>query len=302
MKNLKHTPPIIQLACCLWLTAANASNEMTEIGASPSNKVPPPTTSNQQQEPAIPIQTTELPDKLNVITDSLSSDNDIRYYSFVATRGQRVILNQLNNPAWGSYWVYEYKIDGDWIQKHTVSPLITAELKPGQKVEIRVSKHPTHPPSVDGKFQFEFGSAPYLTNHLVSGDASYLQVYLAAHKSFTHLSWSGLVKDSTGHPVEGATIIFEINKNKKLGNYTQIHRELSDSNGTFSSKSDVGKCSGTVTSPPFRTHPEASFMYTVSYNPGYWHMYIRGNENSGVGSKESGDFVSFAHVCSRSRA
>ncbi|MEB0042006.1 MULTISPECIES: hypothetical protein [unclassified Pseudomonas] len=58
-------------------------------------------------------QYTVLPDKLNTMTGTLDNDLDVKYYTFTAVRGQKVMIHELGRTSANSPWKIEYKTDKD---------------------------------------------------------------------------------------------------------------------------------------------------------------------------------------------
>lgn len=248
---------------------------------------------------AAPIQ---LPDTLNIITGQLDSEDAIKSYSFTAVRGQRVMIHPLDNPTGDSPWTIEYKLGDDWTVVRSNESVVTADLEPGQKVELRVSRNTQHPITASNEFQLEFGSAPFVERQQLSGDADHLKFNEATTKAFKTLTWGGKVNDSKGHPLKGATVVLEVNKTGDTSQPNTLYTFVTNTAGGFATRSELGKCSGNLVSAPFViTDGTAQHRAQASYNKGYWLIYPRGNKNSGIGGRASEE-VSLAHICGIKKA
>jgi hypothetical protein len=82
-------------------------------------------TENPTVEQPLPLAT-DLPDKLNTLVGSLANDTDVKYYTFTAARGQRVLIKPLNYHPSTFPSLIEYKINDQWqTQNKPVSHLFT---------------------------------------------------------------------------------------------------------------------------------------------------------------------------------
>jgi hypothetical protein len=67
-------------------------------------------TENPTVEQTLPLAT-DLPDKLSTVVGSLANDTDVKYYTFTAARGQRVLIKLLNYHPSTFLLLIEYKIN-----------------------------------------------------------------------------------------------------------------------------------------------------------------------------------------------
>lgn len=231
----------------------------------------------------------EMADKLNTIIGTLDNDDDVKYYSFTAIRGQRVMIHDAQRGPRGSQWKIEYKIDSDWKPAPTFDSFISAKLLPQQQVLMRVSRANGVPVPPERRFHIEFGSAPFTSHTSVSGDADQFAIYFSTHKFMREVQWAAGIEDSTGHPVEGATVEFLM---KMETGSDVVSQRTTGPSGGITEVVKLQDCFGTNTSKPFVGVYDFKTRWEVSYNTGHWYISVRGNKSTGVSP------VPLAHICS----
>ncbi|MBX8497746.1 hypothetical protein [Pseudomonas cichorii] len=242
-------------------------------------------------------QAIELPDKLNTIIDSLANDADVKYYSFTAIRGQRVLINQINPE--NSPWLIEYKESDTWKTKHGDEAFATPNMNPGQQVQIRVSKKPQRIIPKDASYEILFGSAPRLADIEMTGDVEHFNTKFGRHKAYRVLNWQTRVVDYKGHPLEGVRVTLELNTNQNLNLKHTLSQKTSNKSGFIRTSFSLPECQGKESTEPFWLWQYGfRTQWQLTYNTGYWFMYPDSHENGGSGSR-TGIKTAFAHICTQ---
>ncbi|MFJ4145191.1 hypothetical protein [Pseudomonas sp. NPDC089734] len=268
----------------------------TGLGMNPISAIADPTPPATDQNETSP-QIVELPDKLNTIIDSLTHDSDVKYYSFTAIRGQRVLINQID-PA-NAPWLIEYK-DGDiWKTKYGDEAYTTPNLDVGKQIQLRVSRKPQHSIPENSRYEILFGSAPRLSDHQVTGDAEQFTPYFGKHRAYRTLDWQTQVVDYKGHPLEGVRVTLELNINQDSNSSYIASQGTSNKSGFIRTSLSLPACHGSKATDPFWIWQHGfRTKWQLTYNPGNWFMYPNSHEKGGVGSK-NGEKVSFVHICTQ---
>ncbi|NBB12464.1 hypothetical protein [Pseudomonas sp. SLFW] len=233
-----------------------------------------------------------LPDKLNTVIGTLDNDSDVKYYSFTALRGQKFMVHDVQRGPNGSQWKIEYKIDEDWKPVPTFDSYISAPLQPEQEILVRVAKASGIALPPGRKFHIEFGSAPFTRHTRVSGDAEQFSIFFSTPKFMRQVDWGASIEDSTGHPVEGATVEFTMAIEHEGSTPSVISKRTTGLSGGISETIKLKDCHGTKISDPFVGVYDFKTKWQVSYNTGHWHISVQGNKQTGVSP------VPFAHICS----
>jgi hypothetical protein len=254
----------------------------------------------KKEEVAAPAepQPTALADGLNKIIDTLENPADVKHYTFTAVRGQKVMVREIPRSPEQSPWRIEYKNDQQWIAIHPSTSYISPALTPGQQVLVRVSKDPKHAIPAGEKYQIEIGSAPYLRNTKVTGDAHSQRYVIHFGKAIfvKKVDWSTLVVDSTQHPLRGVTVELEIETDQHVPGSRVVSQRIS--NATIEATFNLNTCIGKHTTPPFVGVYDFKTKWQLTYNKGYWFMYPHGNPDGGVGSR-NGTRVPLVHICTQ---
>ena len=243
------------------------------------------------QQPSTPSSNTvmsapvELADKMQTVTGSFEGQpvGHFFYYSFKALRGQNVLFRLEKADATTKY---EYQENNQWFSLS--SRYIFHGLNLGDSVTIRVSKV-----APGDKFQFRMGSAPYTSiADVITTDAEHLRHFENAFQAFRRLEWSVALRDSTGHPVEGANAHLDIDINKKT-----VGDIITDAEGKGSTTIELPGCQPSLLSRPY-TRPIGTFQYrwVLGYNT---HRLTTSIENNPTGPhwKETGLDNVFGHIC-----
>ncbi|MBX8530662.1 hypothetical protein K5D32_13390 [Pseudomonas cichorii] len=243
------------------------------------------------------VQVIELPDKLNTIIDSLANDADVKYYSFTAIRGQRVLINQINPE--NSPWLIEYKESDTWKTKHGDEAFATPNMNPGQQVQIRVSKKSYRNIKKDEHYKILFGSAPRLADTEVTGDVEHFNTQFGKHRAYRVLNWQTRIVDYKGHPLEGVRVTLELNTNQNSNSKNILSQGISNKSGFFRTSLALPECQGEDRTEPFWLWQYGfRTKWQLTYNTGYWFAYPDSHENGGAGSK-TGIKTSFVHICTQ---
>ncbi|WP_397449314.1 hypothetical protein [Pseudomonas sp. NA-150] len=254
----------------------------------------------EKVEVAVPVEPTvmELPDKLNTITDSLENDQDVKYYSFTAVRGQKVMIHEIRLPNELSPWKIEHKVDQDWYLMPSIGSHITSTLVPQQKVQVRVSRNPAVLRQPGQSYKIEFGSAPRLTKHNIIKDGDRYNIYFGQALFINKVEWSTHVIDSTGHPIEGVTVELNFDLDQHAPFTNVVDKRVSNQSGFIWSTFNLGACIGKNTTKPFVGVFDFRTKWQLTYNTGYYFMSPQGNDDGGVGSRD-GRKVSLVHICNQ---
>lgn len=237
------------------------------------------------------VQITDLPDKINSVFDKLENAGDVKYYSFTALRGQKVMINDVLRGAEGSYWKIEYNITGNWQPAPTFEPLITPSLTAGQKVQIRIS-HPVGVPVQSNKyFQIDVGSAPYAHTIRIETEGPKTGSYFSTSTFRDRIMWATNIRDSTGQLLEGATVDFVINTDDQNPSNEVRSRRVTVTGGIVEYVS-FPACSGRHVTTPFTGVYDFIRKWQATYNTGHWHVSVRGNPSTGISP------VPIAQICS----
>lgn len=223
----------------------------------------------------------ELADKLTRIFGFPDNLHDVKYYSFTSIRGQKVMIYNRRSRSQGPDWNVEYKIDKEWVQVPPDHSFISADLSPNQKVLMRVSISPGMDFKAGDNFVVEFGSAPQIDRGrtVVSGDSDWFLVYFHDHLFRNELTWRTTVTDSKGYPVEGAMAHFVILPDEYKPHKITIKEYITDASGSISGKMRFDECIGNNRTPPFTgVFSDAKTKWRATYNTGYWHLSVRGND------------------------
>lgn len=241
----------------------------------------------------IPSAATVLPDKLNTLEESLADETDVKQYSFMAVRGQDVLIHA--GVTKGGPLTLEYNRNGSWMVIPWGASFTVSGLEPNQVVQVRISKMPSAPFVAGDIYDLEFGSAPYYADSRVQGDTGDLRHYWATTQAYRVLNWSVRLRDSTGQPLEGATATLILNKG--AGADDERFDLITDSTGSAAQALELGRCYGQLKSDPFWTSSgKYRYKWEVEYNLGYWLIQVQRKEDSGVGGYNVRN-VSFAQIC-----
>jgi hypothetical protein len=237
------------------------------------------------------VQINELPDKINRVFDKLENADEVKYYSFTALRGQKVMINDVLRGAEGSYWKIEYNITGNWQTVSKFAPLITASLTAGQKVQLRI----THPAGVrvqsDKHFHIDFGSAPYAHNVRIETEGPKTGTYFWTSTFRDRIMWATNIRDSTGQLLEGATVDFVINADDQNPANKVTSQRVTTTGGIVEYVS-FPACSGRHVTTPFTGVYDFKTKWRATYNTGHWKVSVRGNPSTGISP------VSITQICS----
>lgn len=228
------------------------------------------------------VQVIDLPDKINRLYDKLKNANEVKYYSFTALRGQKVMINDVLQGAEGFYWNIEYNIAGHWQSVPKYGSVITPLLTPGQKVLLRVSHlvgEPFHP---EKYFHIDFGSAPYAHHIRIETVAPPTGSQFWTKRFRDQIMWATNVRDSTGHFLEGATVDFVINADDQHpSNANLATSQRVTVTGGIVEYVNFPACHGRQVTPLFTGVFDFTTKWQVTYNTAHWHVAVRGNPETG---------------------
>jgi hypothetical protein len=165
--------------------------------------------------------------------------------------------------------------------------------------QLRISRKPSEKLTGDSGYKIIFGSAPYLASGKVNGDTTKLPLYWGTTMFYQNLIWSAQLKDSSGYPVDGATVVLDLVKDDRSAANSDLIEIMTDKTGMAQGYSTIEKCFGRHKSSPFITYNgNFNYRWIVEYNTGSWVMYVKGNKASGIGSRSTVT-ISTAHICNQ---
>lgn len=243
------------------------------------------TSSSQDQTETPPentdVQIIDLPDKINNVFGKLESAGDVKYYSFTAVRGQKVMINNVLQGVEGSYWKIEYNVTGNWQSLSRSESFISTSLTIGQKVQLRIS-HPAGAPfQSDRYFNIDFGSAPYAHNIRIETEGPRTGTYFMTSTFRERIMWATNIRDSTGQLLEGATVDFVIIPDDQNLSKEVRSRRVTVTGGIVEYVS-FPACSGRHVTTPFTGVYDFKTKWRATYNNGDWHVSVRGNPSTGI--------------------
>jgi hypothetical protein len=269
-------------------TLAIAACDPENTQEAPTDNINTPQESSAKPAEVIDTEITELPDKINNLIDKLANKSDVKYYSFTALRGQKLMINDVQRGPQRPYWNIEYNLTGEWQSLPTYDAFITPSLSEGQKVLIRISHPKNVPLQTDNYFNVDFGSAPYTHNIRIETAAPDTGTYFWTKTFRSRIMWSTSIRDSTDHYLDGATVDFVINKDDLDPSSTLISQRVSTADGIVE-YIDMPPCIGRHATPPFVGANR--YKWRVNYNSGHWHVSVRGNPDTGISP------VSITQIC-----
>lgn len=257
---------------------ADCEDNMQNTGINESTIDQAPT--NELAEPT-DTQFIELPDKINRIFDKLETATDVKYYSFIALRGQKVMINHVQQGDESSYWKIEYNIGEKWQLTPTSESLIIPSLAVGQRVKLRIS-HPIGSSFRQNRFfHIDFGSAPYAHNIRIETRGPSTGTYFSTRTFRDQIMWAGNIRDSTDHYLEGATVDFILQPDNQAPSNTVVSRWVTIDGG-IGKYIDFQSCIGRHSTAPFTGVYDNIRWWRAGYNSGHWYVTVRGNPNTGI--------------------
>ncbi|HEX8541375.1 MAG TPA: hypothetical protein VF671_06705 [Pseudomonas sp.] len=203
MNNLILKKTMLATSLFLALSGLYGSTALATPACDPDNSQQANTTeSNTNQDftgaltEVTDVQITDLPDKINSVFDKLENAGDVKYYSFTALRGQKVMIYDVPRGTEEPYWDIDYNITGSWQPVPNFEPLITPSLTAGQKVQIRISHPAGVPVQSDKYFHVDFGSAPYAHNIRIETEGPKTGSYFSTSTYRDKIMWATNIRDS----------------------------------------------------------------------------------------------------------
>lgn len=256
---------------------------------------------------------TILPDRQNKIVGNMDSINDVDYYEFTAVNGQNLSV-VLEDDLTNEYFFEVY--NSGWVPIPAYSYRLLSGLQPGQKINLRVRPNDALPANPENNYTLTLASIVDSFDDDISGESNVTRIPYSAQndpylttQAYNTLSWSVVLRDSTGKPIEGAVATFRFIKNlADTGNTLTNYEVMSDENGEISEQINLNSCNPNI--PPVQ-HTEYSFGYENVWESevevGAWRLEILTNkgldENGnphriGIGG-ENVKTVTFGHICNQ---
>jgi len=209
----------------------------------------------------------KLGDQLHSKTAILETENTIHFYSFVAVRGQKVMLaNPINNDV-PVHWEVEYFENDEW--KKLIGNLkVFQGLEPGAEVNVRISHKKDQPHSML-PYTLVFGSSPVLKEYRLSDQyrmkripSGFTQPSFLPVQGSIAAELEASFTDSVGVPLKGAIGRFVLDL-KESRIRPVVEWVVSDAEGRVSKTVSFERCYGG------RESGEINYFY----GPGTWRSY-----------------------------
>ncbi|MCG7535594.1 hypothetical protein [Pseudoalteromonas sp. OOF1S-7] len=248
---------------------------------------------------------TILDDKQHHINANMDSATDVDLYKFTAVRGQDVVIHLNDNKL--DEWVIEVYNNG-WQTLPNNRDNNLSNLQANQDIYVRVIPNLNLPVKPDNFYNLTFGTKVASTSdYFVTGESNVNRVTYAAFReadatyattqAYRKVTWGITLKDSTGHPVEGAkaNLRFDQDVRDLVIEYVD-HIEEANSEGRVSGVVNVGSCFSELT----LRHTEYSFGYKNIWDTdlvhGVWRLEIPYSVGLGIGGPNV-EYVVFGHLC-----
>lgn len=256
---------------------------------------------------------TVLPDKQINISGNMDSIDDIDYYKFTVVRGQDISI-MLSDTTLSDEFVFEINNNG-WTPLATNNNYRLSNLQENQQISLRVRPNYALPANPANKYRLSVASiVASFSNDIISGEynvnripySSYSQPYLTT-QAYHKLTWSLVLRDSTGAPIEGAVAYFDFIKDvTDQANTSTLYQAVSNSSGQISEQINFKNC-----------YPNVSGIQHTDYSAGYKNVWESDVEigawriviptNKGVNANGQIDtigigggnvpYVYFGHIC-----
>ncbi|MDD1967423.1 hypothetical protein NPS29_19010 [Pseudomonas putida] len=264
------------------MACADPACDPDETRASNTSESTPTQVSSDEFVEPTDAQLTELPDKINRIFDKLETAGDVKYYSFTALRGQKVMVNHVQQGDERSHWKVEYNIGDKWQPAPTFDSLITPSLTVGQKVKLRISHQKGLSFKPNNFFHIDFGSAPYAHNIRIETRGPRTGTYFSTTTFRDQIEWATNIRDSTDEYLEGATVDFILQPDNQNPSTTIRSQRVTIGGGGIVQYIDFPSCVGRHSTAPFTGVYDNIRKWRAGYNTGHWYVTVRGNPNTGI--------------------
>ncbi|POD71119.1 hypothetical protein BKM17_22745 [Pseudomonas syringae group genomosp. 3] len=247
---------------------------------------------------AVEPKFTELPDKFNLIKDSLVSAADSHYYGFTALRGQKVLIQgHLSGSA-----QLEIHDGAKWNMLASGQKIVLSSLTPGQDVIVRVS-HNESRPFVGSTYGLILGSFPKVTYARLRDQPYGMSRIPPDASTLGPLSAQGIsnvvleidMTDSTGTPLEGGIASYSIDL-PKSDKSRSTGLVKTDASGKVRTLVDIGRCVGGNDADVFTEKDRGTHIWRTQYFEGDWmvHNFYAGDTGADTPHPDKGQV---GHIC-----
>ncbi|WP_024643372.1 hypothetical protein [Pseudomonas syringae] len=248
---------------------------------------------------AVEPKFTELPDRFNIIKDSLVSMADSHYFGFAALRGQKVLIQ---GHLSGSTQL-EIHDGAKWNVLASGQKVVLSSLTPGQDVIVRIS-HDVAKPFVQGStYGLILGSFPKVTYARLRDQPFGMSRIPPDASTLGPLSAQGIsnvilevdMADSTGKPLEGGIASYSIDLPKSdkshLGGFVKT-----DASGKVRTALNIGRCVGGNDAGVFTEKDRGTHIWRTQYFEGSWtvNSFYAGNTGLDTPHPDKGQI---GHIC-----
>nr|WP_260409540.1 hypothetical protein [Pseudomonas cichorii] len=293
-KNKKFLRQVL-VSSALWVASCQSYAQLLAVDSPVSPAM---------QEPLVQEvsgrASTFLGDRLNQINQTLQSVGSVHRYRFISLRGQDVLLATPDYDASGSVWKVEYQIDdGEWKTKAHKDPEVIQNLKPGARVNVRVTAAEGARFEKAG-YRMVLGSYPHMQYHL-NHEAGFLKIpyglteppFLAT-QAYTRVLLEATFTDSKAYPLAGGVMDFRLEPHE---GDTEIHKVFtSDSRGKISRFIEFGRCEGGKLAGTFVHESTGRNIWSTRYKVGKYSARNWLLERLDETPQE----YTFGHICKRS--
>lgn len=257
---------------------------------------------------------TILPERQNKIVGNMDSINDADYFEFTAVNGQNLSV-VLEDDLTNEYFFEVY--NSGWVPIPAYSYRLLSGLQPGQKINLRVRPNHALPANPENNYTLTLASIVDSFDDDISGESNVTRIPYSAQndpylttQAYNTLSWSVVLRDSTGAPIEGAIAEFHFYKDvSDPANSLTVYQLESDENGRISEKIEFRSCTPNIEEPIEHTEYSHGYknVWESKVEVGAWRLEIPTNkgldENGnphriGIGG-ENVKTVAFGHICSQ---
>ncbi|PHN47434.1 hypothetical protein [Pseudomonas amygdali] len=250
-------------------------------------------------EEAVEPKFTELPDKFNIIKDSLVSAADSHYYGFTALRGQKVLIQgHLSGSA-----QLEIHDGAKWNMLASGQKMVLSSLSLGQDVIVRVSHNESSTFVQGSTYGLILGSFPKVTYARLRDQPYGMSRIPPDASTLGPLSAQGIsnvvleidMTDSTGTPLEGGIASYSIDL-PKSDKSRPTGLVKTDASGKVRTVVDIGRCVGGNDADVFAEKDRWTHIWRTQYFEGSWVVDNPYGLNTGLDTPHP-DKGQVGHIC-----
>lgn len=240
-----------------------------------------------------------LSDALHVKREVLASPDDVHYYSFIAVRGQKVVVARAPDFIDEVFWDIELLDSGEW-KPLPETTMVFSGLVPGSEIQIRVS-YKKGAVFIPQPYGIVFGSYPVLKEFKLRDrygikriPSGHTQPSFLPVQGYTEANIEAYFVDSLDTPLKGA--LGRLDMSLAESRIKPFFKDVvSDENGKINEVVSFERCYGG------RESDEINWFY----GPGIWrsYYYVGRYRFTSVVSEQHGsaeaseDDQVFGHIC-----